>query len=57
MSTDDFEALEVVGTGHFGVVKRVLEKGTGRVFACKTQDKARVTDEAMEAYVVASARH
>ena len=52
LSTDDFDALEVVGTGHFGVVKRVLEKGTGRIFACKVQDKARVTDEAMEAYVV-----
>jgi len=48
----DFEALEVIGTGHFGIVRRVRETRSGRVFACKQQAKTRVRDEAMETYVI-----
>uniref|UniRef100_A0A7S1TCK7 Calmodulin n=1 Tax=Compsopogon caeruleus TaxID=31354 RepID=A0A7S1TCK7_9RHOD len=42
---EDFEVGRVLGRGSFGTVTRVVERATGREFACKSLSKARlVTD-------------
>lgn len=43
---DQYRLGPKIGEGHFGVVRRVVEKSTGRVFACKVLLKSPTSDGA-----------
>ena len=51
MRLEDLTVLGTLGRGSFGIVRLVRHADTGATFACKCQAKAKIVDEAMEAYV------
>ena len=48
MIKDDFEFLYIIGKGGFGNVWKVKDKATGKYFALKQMEKAKIIDQNSE---------